>query len=254
MSAVGDAAKPGRFLGVYLLYCLNPRHRGRVYVGFTVNPARRVQQHNAGRRKGGAWRTSGRGPWEMVLIVHGFPSSVAALRRDLCPPPPPHVPLAFGPPPPRTWAPRRRADTEPGTCTLCRGALQEGQGPLRCPHPSCRLRAHVICLAEEFLRGEPGQLLPLEGQCPSCKNSLLWGDLVWLCRTGAEEDEDSETEEVRGGLGPATSLPRLSVGLPLTYSVSAGTLDGLAGDLILRSCGPPSPSRASHAVLLSAVA
>lgn len=254
MSAVGDAAKPGRFLGVYLLYCLNPRHRGRVYVGFTVNPARRVQQHNAGRRKGGAWRTSGRGPWEMVLIVHGFPSSVAALRfewawqhphasrrlahvgprlrgeaafafhlrvlahmlrappwarlpltlrwlrpdfqRDLCPPPPPHVPLAFGPPPPRAGAPRRRADTEPGTCTLCHGALQEDQGPLRCPHPSCRLRAHVICLAEEFLRGEPGQLLPLEGQCPSCKNSLLWGDLVWLCRTGAEEeDEDSDTEE-----------------------------------------------------------
>lgn len=197
---------PGCFFGVYLLYCLNPRHRGRVYVGFTVNPARRVQQHNGGRKKGGAWRTSGRGPWEMVLIVHGFPSAVAALR-DLCPPPPPHMPLAFGPPPPRAPPPRSQAGPsddmgfEPQQdvdvrCTLCARALQGEESPLCCPHPGCSLRAHVICLAEEFLQEEPGQLLPLEGACPGCKNSLLWGDLIWLCRMGTEEDEeDSELEE-----------------------------------------------------------
>lgn len=250
MGPAGGAAGAGRFFGVYLLYCLNPRHRGRVYVGFTVNPARRVQQHNAGRKKGGAWRTSGRGPWEMVLIVHGFPSAVAALRfewawqhphasrrlthvgprlrgeatfafhlrvlahmlcappwarlpltlrwlrpdfhQDLFPPPPPHVPLTFGPPPPRTA--RRHAvpladqDVE-ALCTLCARALQDEEGPLYCPHPGCTLRAHMICLAEEFLQEEPGQLLPLEGQCPGCKNSLLWGDLIWLCRMGSEEEE-----------------------------------------------------------------
>ncbi|XP_069341891.1 structure-specific endonuclease subunit SLX1 isoform X1 [Eulemur rufifrons] len=265
MGPAGDAVRAGRFYGVYLLYCLNPRHRGRVYVGFTVNPARRVQQHNGGRKKGGAWRTSGRGPWEMVLIVHGFPSTVAALRfewawqhpqasrrlahvgrrlrgeaafafhlrvlahmlrappwarlpltlrwlrpdfrQELCLPPPPHVPLAFGPPPPRLSVPRCRtspcADTEPeldpgaaeACCTLCAHLLQDEEGPLCCPHPGCPLRAHVICLAEEFLREEPGQLLPLEGQCPSCENSVLWGDLIWLCRMGTEEEEELESEE-----------------------------------------------------------
>nr|XP_020014709.1 structure-specific endonuclease subunit SLX1 isoform X5 [Castor canadensis] len=213
MGPARGTAKPRRFFGVYLLYCQNPRHRGRVYVGFTVNPARRVRQHNGGRKKGGAWRTSGRGPWEMVLIVHGFPSAVAALRdfrQDLCPPPPPHVPLAFGPLPPRTCALKCRtgpvADSDSGpdlgagdSCTLCARALQDEEGPLCCPHPDCPLRAHMTCLAEEFLREEPGQLLPLEGQCPSCKNTLLWGDLIWLCSMGPEEEEeDSELEEVSG--------------------------------------------------------
>lgn len=266
MGPAGGAARAGRFFGVYLLYCLNPRHRGRVYVGFTVNPARREQQHNAGRKKGGAWRTSGRGPWEMVLIVHGFPSAVAALRfewawqhpkasrrlahlgprlrgeaafafhlrvlahmlrvppwarlpltlrwlrtdfrQDLCPPPPPHVPLAFGPPPPRALARKcgavplasMESESQPqhaaeALCTVCACALQDEEGPLCCPHPGCSLRAHVICLAEEFLHEEPGQLLPLEGQCPGCKNSVLWGDLVWLSQMGTEEEEDLELEE-----------------------------------------------------------
>ena len=70
----------------------------------------------------------------------------------------------------------------------------------------------------------------------SCKNSLLWGDLVWLCRMGTEEEEeDLELEEVRGGFGAYPS-PRL----PLTILlVSTGTLDRHAGDLILSIPTPP---------------
>lgn len=68
-----------RFAGCYLLSSLK---RPRTYIGFTVNPARRIQQHNGERPTGGAVRTSVNRPWIMLAIVHGFITTGQALQFE----------------------------------------------------------------------------------------------------------------------------------------------------------------------------
>ncbi|ULU11248.1 hypothetical protein L3Y34_015021 [Caenorhabditis briggsae] len=72
------------FYGVYCLISRSERqcYKNRCYIGYTVDPNRRIMQHNGGRFKGGAKKTDSRGPWDMVCVVHGFPNHVAALRFE----------------------------------------------------------------------------------------------------------------------------------------------------------------------------
>ncbi|KAL5016176.1 hypothetical protein ScPMuIL_005765 [Solemya velum] len=265
------------FYGVYLLYNLNPKYKGRTYIGFTVNPNRRIKQHNTGRHAGGAKRTDGKGPWEMILIVHGFPNEISALRfewawtyphisrrlrnvvgkrkkellyecvfkfrilsemlrigpwkrlsltvrwlkqeyqRDFLPElsPPVHMAIAYGPV-------RIKKSKETGSvkssstqnnddipvltlptskCYLCFKKFQTEDTTVSCFHRRCMMVSHITCLSKHFLQDagdDRGQLMPVEGHCPKCKQPVLWGDVIRHkngCYHNLEEFEDVEDSD-----------------------------------------------------------
>lgn len=73
-----------RFHCVYLLTSLDPQCEGAHYIGYTVNPIRRLRQHN-GELVNGARRTKRNGrPWLLLMCVSGFGEDRIALKFEWC--------------------------------------------------------------------------------------------------------------------------------------------------------------------------
>lgn len=91
--------------------------------------------------------------------------------------------------------------TETTLCKICYDYI----GPdnfVSCISPNCRFIGHLKCLAKLML--EPGQYVPIQGTCPSCKKIVLWGDLIRMRKgcsdlencSECESEEDSENDEI----------------------------------------------------------
>jgi structure-specific endonuclease subunit SLX1 len=69
------------FYACYLVTSLDPSKNGKSYVGFTIDPPRRLAQHN-GAIANGAKYTMRLRPCDMVLVVSGFNDKVQALQFE----------------------------------------------------------------------------------------------------------------------------------------------------------------------------
>ncbi|KAJ5512178.1 Zinc finger FYVE/PHD-type [Penicillium fimorum] len=68
-------------------------------------------------------------------------------------------------------------DPEDLQCTVCKASISPDQEQVVvCPHPNCRGTSHLLCLSTKFLdaTNEPDLLVPTQGTCPSCGNTVQW--------------------------------------------------------------------------------
>ncbi|CAI8047647.1 Structure-specific endonuclease subunit slx1 [Geodia barretti] len=105
---------------------------------------------------------------EMVLILHGFPNDVSALRvedKHSC-----ALSSLF----------RSQTSDVCVTATISPSLLH-------CYHGDCSLSAHATCLAERLCPSP--HLMPTTGPCPACRKELLWGEMVRRWRRRSKTDQ-----------------------------------------------------------------
>jgi structure-specific endonuclease subunit SLX1 len=78
-------------------------------------------------------------------------------------------------------------------CSVCKKEANTSISPiLVCPVESCQSVSHLACLSHTFLEeeGNDDVLVPIEGKCPGCRNSVRWATMIQelSLRTRGEEE------------------------------------------------------------------
>eukprot|EP00698_Gefionella_okellyi_P024532 TRINITY_DN8685_c0_g1_i1.p1 TRINITY_DN8685_c0_g1~~TRINITY_DN8685_c0_g1_i1.p1 ORF type:complete len:291 (-),score=17.53 TRINITY_DN8685_c0_g1_i1:71-943(-) len=131
--------------GCYLLTSENSNYKNHTYIGFTVNPHRRIRQHN-GEIVNGARSTRTKRPWKMVMLVYGFPTKIAALQFE--------------------WAWQHPRESR---------KLRQVATSMTNAGPQTRIKAKIR-IVHEMLHVEPWSTYPLTICCLSPEHRQFWAE------------------------------------------------------------------------------
>ncbi len=92
--------------------------------------------------------------------------------------PPPHIPIVYGPVKivkkqagKQVTGSQNQSSQPSKSCFLCKSNTSE-TNRMRCI--KCHVETHMTCLSKHFLNKETDQIMPIEGDCPKCKQCFLW--------------------------------------------------------------------------------
>lgn len=78
-------------------------------------------------------------------------------------------------------------------CHLCMQEIVNiEQDRVFCVNSKCKLVAHTKCLARICL--EPGHYVPIQGVCPLCEKTFLWGNVIRK-KKGLKDDEADDEDD-----------------------------------------------------------
>lgn len=78
-------------------------------------------------------------------------------------------------------------------CHLCMQEIANiEQDRVFCVNSKCKLVAHTKCLARICL--EPGHYVPIQGVCPLCEKTFLWGNVIRK-KKGLKDDEAEDEDD-----------------------------------------------------------
>ncbi|KAJ6635217.1 Structure-specific endonuclease subunit SLX1 like [Pseudolycoriella hygida] len=141
------------------------------------------------------------GPWKRLPLTIRWISADYCRDFPIGKTPPVHMPICHG----RVKIKKIPKSSDSGIsdamkmgifCRICYEYIKPDNS-VACISPSCRFVGHLKCLAKLWL--EPGEYVPIQGSCVSCKKTLLWGDLIRKKNGCSDLENCVEFEDDDGG-------------------------------------------------------
>lgn len=115
------------------------------------------------------------GPWNRLPLTVRWLAPDFAEEYSVNVTPPIHMPICYGAVKSvKVSRNQLRNSDDLQLCSICYKAIESRK--LTCLKSDCTMISHPICLSKFFTSS--GNYVPIEGYCPNCNSSFLWGDII----------------------------------------------------------------------------